>query len=225
MRPSLLLLLAGSALLAACASNPPLAENGPIDPAPLTPLGQYPAALVEGRDEILLAPSGGLSSNQSAALGELVMRWREDGEAGPILVTGSASGPAHDTAAAAAEALLGYGVPSTAVQVAAAPPVGSGADPVRVAFARLQVVTPDCSTRWGNLTATKNNTVSEGFGCAVSSNFAAQIANPRDLLQPRAGGTTDGDRRADVVDKYRKGQSTASTRGPDERGVVSNSVQ
>lgn len=224
MRPSILLLLTGSAVLAACAS-PPSVENGPVNPLARTPVEQYPATFVQGADEILLAPSGSLSANQAAALGELVMRWREDGEAGPITVTSAPSGPAHDTAAAAAQALISYGVPSLAVQVAAAPPIGPAAEPVRVSFARLEAVIPDCSTRWGNLTATKDNTVHAGFGCAVSSNFAAQVANPRDLLQPRNGAPADGDRRADVVDKYRKGQPTATQRSPDERGVVSNSIQ
>jgi hypothetical protein len=32
-------------------------------------------------------------------------------------------------------------------------------------------------------------------------------------------------RRSDMFDKYRKGQPTASTRSPDERGAVSTAVR
>ncbi|MBW3560262.1 MAG: CpaD family pilus assembly protein [Proteobacteria bacterium] len=224
MRPSLLLLLAGSALLGACATAP-APGTGPVNPLARTPLEQYPATFAQGVDEILLAPSGALSASQAAALGELVMRWREDGEAGPITVSAAASGPAHDTAAAAAQALVSFGVPTAAVQVADVPPAGPAAEPVRVGFARLEAVVADCSTRWSNLTATRNNGVHAGFGCAVSSNFAAQVANPRDLIQPRGGAPADGERRADVMSKYRQGQATASQRSQDERGTVSNSVQ
>jgi pilus assembly protein CpaD len=224
-------LLAGSALLAACASlpgghDPAAAIEGPTNPLALTPTEQYSAGFAEGADEILLASTGGLSANQSAALGELVMRWREDGGSGPIVVTAAGARAASATAAAAAEALRAYGVPPGSVQRADAAPTADAAPvPVRVGFATLTAVLPDCSTRWGSLTHTSSNQPHSGFGCAVSSNIAAMVANPRDLIQPRAAAPADGDRRADVIDKYRKGVSTASARGADERGTLSNAVQ
>lgn len=224
MRPSIIALLAGSALLAACASGggrEPAAQ--PTNPLALTPTEQYGAAFTDGADEILLAATGGLSQNQAAALGELVMRWRDDGESGPIVVTAAAAGPAAGTAAAAAEALAGYGVPPGAVRRAQAE--GAAPAPVRVGFATVVAVLPDCSTRWGELTRTRENKPHVGFGCAMASNMAAQTANPRDLVQPRAEGPADGERRVGVLGKYRQGQSTASQRGPDERGVVSSAVQ
>jgi pilus assembly protein CpaD len=224
-RPSLLALLAASALVSACASTPKYQPAGPTNPLALTPTEQYSATLVEGVDEILLASTGGLSPNQADALGALVMRWREDGGEGPIVVASAPGGPAGDTAKAAAQAIVGYGVPPGAVQVAEVAPQGPALEPVRVAFARLEVVTPDCSTRWGEPTRTRDNTVTTGFGCAITSNMAAQLANPRDLLHARAGGATDGDRRADVLARYRKGQPTETQRSSSERGVVSNAIQ
>jgi pilus assembly protein CpaD len=224
-RPSLLALVAAASLTTACQSVPQDAAPGPTNPLALTPTEQYSATLVEGVDEILLASNGGLSPNQADALGALVMRWREDGAVGPIVVTAAPAGPGADTGRAAAQALAGYGVPPAAVQLDELKPQGPAVEPVRVAFAKLEAVVPDCSTRWGDLTRTANNTVSAGFGCAVTSNMAAQLANPRDLLQARVGGSVDGARRADVLARYRKGQSTETQRSESERGVVSNAVQ
>lgn len=228
VRPSLIALLAGSAVLAGCASLPGGgAEPQPANPLARTPTEQYSApALADGADEILLASTGSLSPSQAAALGELAMRWRDDGGTGPIVVDAASTGPAAGTAAAAAQALTGYGVPASSIRQAHRDPSPEAATaPVRVGFATLVAVLPDCSTQWGELTHTRENKPAAGFGCAVSSNMAAMIANPRDLVQPRAGAPADGDRRADVIDKYRKGQPTGAQRSPDERGVVSNSIQ
>ena len=230
MRPSTIALLAGCALLSACASvpgarDPAAAFEGPTNPLARTPTEQYSAGLADAADEIQLASTGGLSQNQAAALGELVMRWREDGATGPIVVTAAAAGPASGTADAVSEALRAYGVPPASVQRAQAAPADAAPAPVRVGFATLTAVLPDCSTRWGSLTHTSSNEPHAGFGCAVSSNIAAMVANPRDLVQPRGAAAADGDRRADVIDKYRKGQPTASQRGADERGTLSTAVQ
>ena len=43
------------------------------------------------------------------------------------------------------------------------------------------------------------------FGCAVTANIAAQIADPADLLAPRASDAPDAQRRQVVLDKYRQG--------------------
>jgi len=193
--------------------------------AAATPTEQFPIEVASVPDEILLAPHGSLSPAQSAALGELASRWRETGDS-PIFVEAS-SGKGAGTAQAAAQALQAYGVPAEAVQVQpvaesepAAAPV-----PVKVGFARLAAVGPNCDGLWDELTHTRKNLPYASFGCATAGNFAAQIADPRDLIRPRGGTPADGDRRATVMDKYRKGQSTASERGEDERGVVSRTIQ
>jgi pilus assembly protein CpaD len=223
-RTSLAALLLSSALLGACAAGSELPQVQPTNPAARLPTQQYGATVVDRPDEILLAPTGALSANQAAALGALVMRWNDDGRAGPILVTAAPTGLAHGTAAAAMQALASYGVPPGAVRLTSAPEVGEPS-PIRVGFAALEAVVADCATKWTELTRTSSNQVHAGFGCAVNSNMAMQTANPRDLALPRADTPADGQRRADVIGRYRQGQSTASQRGADERGVVSSAVQ
>ena len=219
-RTVLLALLGGSGLLSACAT--PDMGPQPTNPLALTPTEQYSVELVPATDEILLAPHGALSPGQTAALGEMVMRWREGGE-DAIVVEGPAAGPANGTALAAAEMIKAYGAP--AVLRLGGPSADAAPAPVRVSFARVEAVIPDCSNRWGELTRTRENKPHAGFGCAVTANMGAMVANPRDLLQPRGETPADGDRRADVMAKYRRGEATAAVRGEGERGVVSNAVQ
>lgn len=215
--------LPAGALLAACASAPPAAVP---NPQALTPTEQYAVQVEPVVDEILLAPHGHLSAAQAGALGELVMRWRELGD-GPITVQSAAAGPAQDTGAAVVQALQGLGVPAAAVQLsqAAAVDPAAPAQPVRVGFGRLAAVGPHCASQWGELTRTRENLPYAAFGCATTANFAAQIADPRDLTRPRASGAADGDRRAEVLGKYRKGEPTGVQRNDDERGVVSRKIQ
>jgi pilus assembly protein CpaD len=60
------------------------------------------------------------------------------------------------------------------------------------------------------------------FGCAVQHNLAAQIENPRDLVEPRALGTSDAMRRATVMNAYEKGTPTAAAKTADQSVAVSN---
>jgi len=223
------LLLPAFGLLAACASDPGAA---PLAAQPLTPTEQYAIELVPTTDEILLAPHGALSANQGAALSALAQRWREAGE-GPVVVQAAAAGPARDTAMQAVQALQAFGVPAQSVELApsapatgaqSAPPAGPP-EPVRVAFERLAAVIPHCGGQWGDLTRTGGNLPYAGFGCAVTGNMAAQIADPRDLAAPRPGAPADAERRAAVLDKYRKGEATATRTDDADRGVVSRAIQ
>ena len=78
---------------------------------------------------------------------------------------------------------------------------------------------------WTDLRRSAQNTVQPNFGCAVTANVAAQIADPSDLLGPRPTDPSDAGRRAVVLDKYRKGQRTGAATDNRADGAVSNAVQ
>ena len=59
------------------------------------------------------------------------------------------------------------------------------------------------------------------LGCAQQRNLAAMVANPSDLVQPRAETPVYAGRRTVVLDKYRKGESTATTY-PEDKTKISN---
>jgi pilus assembly protein CpaD len=49
------------------------------------------------------------------------------------------------------------------------------------------------------------------FGCATQRNLAAMVADPSDLVQPRAETPISAQRRTVVMEKYRLGQSASTT--------------
>jgi pilus assembly protein CpaD len=60
------------------------------------------------------------------------------------------------------------------------------------------------------------------FGCAQQHNLAVLAENPADLVQPRGESPAYAARRSIMLDKYRKGESTA-TRNPDaDKGKISD---
>lgn len=206
------LLLAG--VLGACAHDTDGAQQ--VADA-LTPTEQFPIEVRQNPDEIRLAiHDHGVTAGQQAALMGLVDRWRETG-GGPVTVQ-APRGPGDAQAGAyadqAAQTLVELGVPAEQIRMVGYQPQGRAADPkapppLIVGFSSYQAVGPQCG-HWDNLTATKSNKPYANFGCAVSANFAAQIANPRDLIQPRDMGPPDAARRSTVLDKYRKGEITST---------------
>lgn len=215
--------------LAACTTAPTGPESLPYTGSNLTPTEQFGIDVAAIPDKIQLAPKpGALSPAQVGALMELARRYRIDGR-GPMTIetpVGSANAAiAQQAANAAHRVLIDNGVSIAQVELSSYPAVGAPAATVAVGFTRYQVNIPDCSKYHADVTKTLSNEPTRAFGCAVTANFAAQIANPGDLITPREMGPSDGARRAVVLGKYRQGLPTATERSAEERGVVSEAVQ
>ncbi len=60
------------------------------------------------------------------------------------------------------------------------------------------------------------------FGCANQRNLAAMVENPADLVQPRGDAPAYTGRRTTVLDKYRKGESTATVYPNETKGTISD---
>jgi pilus assembly protein CpaD len=87
------------------------------------------------------------------------------------------------------------------------PPAGS----VRVVVSRSTASVPDCPD-WGiGNTPTHNNTTTSNYGCALTSDFAAMLANPQDLFaQPRAYRGTDPMVSVKAIKAYREANTTGA---------------
>lgn len=199
----------GGLLLTGCMGGP--ASLG--GEAPLTPTSRYSLQVEPGLDRIALAVhETGLSTNQQAALSDLVNRFAMEGA--PTLVVEAPAGgdPVASQAAWNVKAgLMAAGAPDHMIRVVSY----AGPDPrapILVGFETLRAVVPQCGTQWGSLTRTGDNQSASNFGCAVNANLAAQIANPRDIVSPRAMTPADAQRRAVVFDNYAKGEQTAAVR-------------
>ena len=77
---------------------------------------------------------------------------------------------------------------------------------------------------WENLSKTGSNRPYSNFGCAVTANIAAQVANPHDFLAPRAEDPADATRRSVVLDKYRRGEKSSTEADSQAKGAVSERV-
>lgn len=221
MKKTLLLLSPLAALtLAACAttatnSGPPIAASPTVldawtDRVQVTPIP----------DEILLAAHAtGLSGAQARALSDFQARWMQ-AEGGLIVISAPNQG-GYKVGSEARDMLLGLGVRSDQVRLSGYDAAKPGA-PVIVGFQRYVVATPNCSS-WPDVRKSFGNEPLDNFGCSVTANMAAQVANPRDLLESRPLDPADPLRRADVLGKYRTGANTAGQARAS--GTVSQAIQ
>ncbi len=115
--------------------------------------------------------------------------------------------------------LFEMGVPRSRILVG----THEGADArVEIGFIAYAARTAPCGDWSENLGNTAGNTTPANMGCAVQTNIAAQIADPRDLIEMRPTDPSDATRRAVVLDNYEKGKVTASEKSKDQTGAVSD---
>lgn len=218
------LLLAG-VTAAACASG---GDHAALGPVALTSTEQFPIEVRERPAEIRLrAHPEGLSPAQEQALGEVAVRWRSQGGGAVTIHAPTVGGrpAALATAESSRGLLVSLGVAPELVRIAAfeAPPDAPAV--VTVAYASFEAIGPVCGQNWENLSSTGQNEAWANYGCAVTANIAAQVANPRDFLLPQREGPADATRRSVVLDKYRKGEVISSAADQKAKGAVSDSVR
>lgn len=212
--------------LSACASAPP--RDGAVADAP-TALDQFKAPVRALPNEIRLAiHAQGVSQGQAQALSDLVNGWRA-ADGGRLVIQAPSGGPDSSAVYRMGESvrafLVGQGVPVQAIQVVGYDGGGAAAAPIVVGYLRYEVDVPQCGEQWENLSSTWDNRVYGNFGCATTANLAAQIANPADLAGPRASDAPDAQRRMEVLDHYRAGETTSSARDDQAAGAVATAVQ
>lgn len=218
-------LLAASAL-AACASAPP--PGAYVEARNPTELWK-PQVAAQAHEIKLAVHAQGLSQPQNDALYAFAGDWRAAGGAGPITLRAPVGGPDAAAVSRSGEAIRGAlasaGVPYSAVRIVGYDAKGDAGAPMIVARETYALATPVCGQQWTTLTRTASNQVQPNFGCALSSNMAVQVANPADLQAPSATGPADAQRRMTILDKYRKGETTATARDQQAAGDVSNVVK
>jgi pilus assembly protein CpaD len=158
--------------------------------------------------------AGELSPQIAQAIYGFVADYRRNGTGALTIQVPSAS--ANETAAASAahdarRILLRAGVPPSHLRVAPYHFGDFGAvAPLRLSFLKIKAVAPQCGLWPEDTTANGDNSNYFNFGCANQANTAAMIADPGDLVAPRAMDPPSGARRATVIEKYSKGEDTRS---------------
>jgi pilus assembly protein CpaD len=98
---------------------------------------------------------------------------------------------------------------------------GAPSSPVLLSFTRFVASVGPCGDWSHNYASTLRNTEMPNFGCATQNNIAAMMDDPHDLIAPRGMTASDAERRAVVIGKYRKGESTITERKEDEKTEIS----
>jgi pilus assembly protein CpaD len=165
--------------------------------------------------------SVGLTPAQRAELIDFVNRYRATDAGNSRLVVSVPSGAANEVSAMNSvlevrNVLSDYGFSEAAISVEAYEAEGAGQPPIRVSYLRYVAQPPECGDWSTNLAYEPTNLPYPNFGCATQRNFAAQIANPADLLGPRSETARSSERRDQVWSKYIRGEPTGARRTKDD---------
>lgn len=179
---------------------------------PTTTINPIKVAESVERLELYFRPEGlSLSGKDQHAVGQFLSAYSQGGD-GPVFINVpeqfSSSPGAMQTQSMIQQVMMQTGAAGVPVQTGYYQ-ARSPQSPVVVSFRRLKTVAPDCRVL-GNMAQTYSNQPYDSFGCAYSSNLAAMIQDPQQLLEPYTFGSSDSRRRMVVYDKYIAGEVTAS---------------
>ena len=158
------------------------------------------------------AGARGITPAQAASVRAFARGYESDGQ-GPMVLAvpvGTANAVALEHAAASVVATLNQaGIAYVDVQHVHAP---HGAAGLSLSYQAVGARVDNCGL-WpadAPLTGTEDNRSYHNFGCATQRNLAAQVANPQDLVRPRAPGPSYAARRYGVLKKHAAGEDTTT---------------
>ncbi len=215
MARPVLILLWSLAFLSACASAP-----GDLPRASAAPETLRVEMNVDPRDN-------GLNWAQLELIEALAGEYKARGH-GPFVISyPQNAGNAEAAIGAIADvraALYSHGLSWRQIAGGAYEAGGYAQAPVIFSFTRYRAVAPQCDNRWSDVRNASSGSGWGGLGCATAQNMAAMVADPRDLVTPRTFDDPDTARRQTVIERWRRGEGTASQRDAGESGTVSRAV-
>jgi pilus assembly protein CpaD len=169
--------------------------------------------------------SSGLSDEDRKAIADFAGGYKERGH-GQLTVSTPSGSPNTTTAmnvlVDVRDALSETGI--AADRISYVPYTASAKDgdaPVILSYKRYVAKASPCGDWSMDYDYDPSNALPPNFGCASQNNLAALVADPADLVQPRAMTPADADRRQTVFEKYRKGEITATQRDDHDSAAVS----
>ncbi|MDC7677120.1 CpaD family pilus assembly lipoprotein [Asticcacaulis machinosus] len=210
----------GGALLSGCVTDGQPTASAPVLP-PVLPTTQY-ALEAQAREDApvhLRFKTDHLSANQMTALNNLSARATN----ADVIITTGPSPAAMDHGRTVSDYLMAKGVDGRSLKLQTM--TEHPTDIVSLTLISYRANRPDCNRAWENLSRTASNTPYANYGCAVTANMAAQIADPRDIAAPAASTPSDAGRKSVIMDKYRKGEVTASEDNAAAASAISDAVQ
>jgi pilus assembly protein CpaD len=195
---------------------------------------RHPVAIREGEQIVNVfigTNRGTLTPAQRTEISQVAAAWRREATGGVVIEVPSGTPNARAAQAAVREIrglLVGTGITAHAIEVRPYRP----SEPIRLAtikikFPKMVAETGPCGLWPNDLGPTYDpvywsNRPHWNHGCTTQRNIAAQIDNPTDLVQPRAETPPSAARRSTALDKYRKGESPATTYPDANKGKISD---
>ncbi len=170
--------------------------------------------------------AGRLSAQARQQVAAFFNAYRADGSGAVEIQTAIGGRAAAQTEGEIREIAAIYGIPRNLVTVSGYAPEKDSRTTTRLAYARYVASVPSCQNKdWSeNLSTNWDNTTYPTFGCSLQENLAAMAADPRDLSQakPMDAAAASVARRDTVMDKYEKGEATASSAAAGGSGKVAD---
>jgi pilus assembly protein CpaD len=224
------LLLAGfAAALAGCNTTVARDTTGSI---PDSYKERHPIAVKEGKKTLVVlvgAGRGGLSPMQRAEVLAFAQNWRRNATGGITIerpVGRANERAANDTMKEALSILAHAGVPNNGIGIQPYDP-GEKNPTLRLNYPLMVAEAGPCGLWPDDLGPSYEvkhfeNKQYYNFGCATQRNLASMVAEPADTVQPRAETPAYNAKRTFGVEKWRKGESPATTYPDAGKGAISD---
>ncbi len=171
---------------------------------------------------------GELNPTQRAQVLSFGLGWKRAATGGLVVAQPVGSSNARAVADAMHEIvsiLAASGVPAQSIAVQTYEATGPNLATVRISYPKIQAQAGPCGMWPKDIGPSFNRDYFENqppwnYGCATQRALAAEVANPSDLVQPRAETPAYTMRRSTVFQKYTAGQSPST-----EEGANTNSAK
>jgi pilus assembly protein CpaD len=220
--------IALAALLSGCYTTREVTDMVPTDHRL-----RHPISIQEGEKTVALLignQRGTLTPAQRADTISLAHAWKREATGGIIIDVPTGGGNAKSAAEAAREVqslLFSAEVPQHVVRIRPYQAAEAKFPPLKVKYTRVMAdagpcglwpkdLGPDSDPLWFE------NRPYWNLGCANQRNIAAMVDNPADLVQPRGETPIYTPRRTQVMEKYTRGQSTATVYPNADDGKISD---
>jgi pilus assembly protein CpaD len=195
--------------------------------APLSAAERYPIAVTDTRVSVEIPVHKAMSrlpADVRSDVQRFLAQYRASGTGQLVLVKPRKARHRTSMAVAIAEVnalIASAGINTHSVAYTNYPKGAAGTTaPITLSFESFVAIPPECGDWSENLAVTYDNTPHPNFGCTAQHNLASMVANPNDLITPRATTPKHTGRRDVVIEQYRVGAGTeADTSAASENGI------
>jgi pilus assembly protein CpaD len=194
---------------------------------------RHPITLKEGEKtvEVFIGRNrGGLTEGQGADVLYFARLWKRESTGGIIIDV--PAGTSNEIAANGAlreirSIIAAAGVPNHVVSIRPYQTAPDKLATIKLNYSKIVAQAGPCGLWPHDLGPAADPAYQENrnywnLGCSTQRNLAAMVANPSDLVQPRAEDPISTNRRSVVLDKYRKGEATNTQYRNEDRGKLSD---